>query len=174
MSGAETLQEAVPVKRKPGRPKGSGPKIEAGSRDARQVAAAILEVLAGIRLPSDAASAVGVSLARYYQLESRALEGLVAGCEPRPKGRQARPADEAAHLRDRVAELEREVQRRQALLRASQRTVGLAEPKAKEPDGKKRRKRKPTVRALRAVEVLRSGTSEAGTAPIAEEASAEA
>lgn len=158
--------EAPVEKRKPGRPKGSGPRIDAGTRDARQIAAAILEVLGGVRLPSDAASAVGISLARYYQLESRALEGLVSACEPRPKGRQLRPESEVAHLRDKVVELEREVQRRQALLRASQRTIGLPEAtKAKDVPGKKRRKRRPTVRALRAVEVLRGGTAEAQAPP---------
>jgi len=173
MSEAEAVPAVPVVKRRPGRPKGSGPKIDAGTKDARQIAAAILEVLAGVRLPSDAASAVGVSIARYYQLESRALEGLVAGCEPRPKGRQVNPANETAHLREKVVELEREVQRRQALLRASQRTVGLPEPKVKEADGKKRRKRKPTVRALRAVAVLRSGSPENDPAPPMEAAALE-
>jgi hypothetical protein len=48
-----------------------------GSREARRLAAAVLEVLAGVRSPSDAARVLGLSLARYYQLEQRALAGLV-------------------------------------------------------------------------------------------------
>ena len=53
------------------------------SRQAKQVAAAILEVLAGARTPQQAADALAVSLPRYYQLESRALRGG-AGVQPRP------------------------------------------------------------------------------------------
>ena len=54
----------------------------AGSREALRLAACVLEVLAGLRGPTEAAGALGVSLARYYQLEQRALAGLVRGCEP--------------------------------------------------------------------------------------------
>ena len=43
------------------------------SRQAKQVAASIFEVLAGARTPQQAAEALAVSLPRYYQLESRAL-----------------------------------------------------------------------------------------------------
>jgi hypothetical protein len=47
---------------------------------------AILEVLAGLRTPAEAAQSLQISLPRYYVLETRALEGLVAGCEPKPLG----------------------------------------------------------------------------------------
>jgi hypothetical protein len=56
------------------------------SREAQRWAAVILEVLAGVRTPAQAAEALSVSLPRYYQLETRALRGLVASCEARPKG----------------------------------------------------------------------------------------
>ena len=56
------------------------------SRDAKQRAAAILEVLAGGRTPTQAAQALGVSLGRYYLLEDNALAALVAACEPQPRG----------------------------------------------------------------------------------------
>jgi hypothetical protein len=46
----------------------------------------ILEVLAGMRTPTEAATVVGLSVPRYYLWEQRALEGLVRACEPRPKG----------------------------------------------------------------------------------------
>src|SRR5262249_22422485 len=69
------------------------------SRDAKRLAAAILEVLAGARTPAQAAAALGVSLPRYYHLESRALHGLLAACEPKPKGRVRRPENELAALR---------------------------------------------------------------------------
>ena len=47
------------------------------SREARRLAAAILEVLAGMRSPTEAAQALSISGPRYYTLEQRALEGLV-------------------------------------------------------------------------------------------------
>ena len=50
------------------------------SRDAQRFATGILEVLAGVRTPTDAAAAMGISVPRYYLWEQRALEGLVAAC----------------------------------------------------------------------------------------------
>jgi hypothetical protein len=58
------------------------------TREAKRLAAVVLDVLAGSRTPPQAAEALGVSLPRYYQLEARALGGLLAACESRPRGRQ--------------------------------------------------------------------------------------
>src|SRR5205085_565897 len=69
------------------------------SPQAKRLAAAILEVLAGLRTPAQAAAALGMSLLRYYHCEGQALRGLLAACEARPPGRR-RPADrELAALR---------------------------------------------------------------------------
>src|SRR5882724_6932887 len=57
-----------------------------GGPEAQRAAAAILEVLAGLRTPGQAAEALGVSQARYFQLETRAMQALVASCEARPRG----------------------------------------------------------------------------------------
>src|SRR5262249_56517863 len=65
---------------------------EGASRDARRLAAAILEVLAGVRTPAEAAQQLAISLTRYDIVEGRALHGLVAACEPRPLGRGGAPA----------------------------------------------------------------------------------
>jgi hypothetical protein len=134
---------------------------------ARRHAAAILETLAGVRTPTEAAEALAVSLPRYYALEARALEGLIRACEPRAKGPRRTPEREVARLQKEVERLEREGARTQALLRAAQRAVGLAalrSPKGKSPservDRQKRRRRRPTARALRAVESLRKGEAE--------------
>jgi hypothetical protein len=62
---------------------------DGASREAKRLAAVLLDVLAGARTPPQAAEALGVSLPRYYQLEGRGLTGLVAACEARPRGRQA-------------------------------------------------------------------------------------
>jgi len=127
------------------------------------MAAAILEVLAGVRTPTDAAGAVGVSLPRYYALETRALEGLLKACERRPRGRVRDQERECAKLRREVGRLEREAARAQALLRAAQRAVGLRSLEASKPKaealGKRRRKRRPTARALRVVGMLRAAAN---------------
>jgi hypothetical protein len=128
-----------------------GPSLtQDSSRQAKQVAAAILEVLAGARTPQQAAEALAVSLPRYYQLESRALRAVVVACEARPKGRVRSPASEVAKLKEQNAQLQREVTRQQALVRAAQRSVGLAPPAAPPPKapGKRARRRRPVARAL--------------------------
>ena len=131
-----------------------------GTAEARRIAAAILEVLGGIRLPSDAAAALGISVPRYYQLEIRALNGLVEACEPRAIGRVRTVESELAAALHEVACLKRECSRQQALVRLAQRTVGLSAPQPPKPGPKGLRKRRsPTVRALRAVAALKSEPS---------------
>jgi hypothetical protein len=128
---------------------------EGASAAAKRLAAAILEVLAGARTPLQAAQALSLSLPRYYLLESRAVHAIVLACEPRSPGRGVSPESALAALRRECEQLRREVARQQALVRAAQRTIGLAAPAAAsrgpERNGKKRRARRPTVRALRAV-----------------------
>jgi hypothetical protein len=137
------------------------------SRQAKQVAAAILEVLAGARTPQQAAEALTVSLPRYYQLESRALRAVVLACETRPKGRVRSPASELAKLKADHAQLQREVTRQQALVRAAQRSLGLAPPAAppaKTP-GKRTRRRRPVARALSVAARLRQEATPSEDAP---------
>src|SRR5205085_8052856 len=129
--------------------------------------AAILEVLAGLRTPGQAAEALGVSQARYFQLETRAMQALVASCEARPRGPGRHLERELAALRRQHERLQRELSRHQTLVRLAQRTIGLAplrthtaKPGGKEKstdkgkDKGKKRSRRPVVRALRAAEVL--------------------
>ena len=85
-------------------PKGSrtgAPRLSADgvSRDARRLAAALLEVLAGVRTPTEAAQQLAISLTRYDIDEGRALQGLVAACEPRPRGRVRTPETELVTVR---------------------------------------------------------------------------
>lgn len=138
-----------------------GPAIDKkGTSDAKRLAAAILEVLGGARLPSDAATALGVSLPRYYQLETRALNGFVGACEPRPMGRVRSVESELVSAQREIATLKRECSRHQALVRLAQRTVGLAPPQPPKPGPKGlRKRRKPTVRALKVVDMLKSESS---------------
>ena len=127
---------------------------------AKQLAAAILEVLAGARTPTEAATALTLSVPRYYQLEAQALRGLLAACEPRPKGRVRKVKSEVETLRREIQRLQRELTRHQALARAAQRAVGLAPP-APTPTtktGKKPRKRR-VARALSVAERLNQETT---------------
>src|SRR5260370_41176380 len=101
------------------RPRNTVPLAPQASKEAKRQAAVILEVLAGLRLPSQAAEALQVSLPRYYQVETRALQGLLAACEPRPRGRQPETAQELATLQQHNARLQPEEARQQALVRVA-------------------------------------------------------
>ena len=147
-----------------GRPKESPYPV---SREAKSVATAILEVLAGVRTPDAAAVATGLSVARYYLWEQRALEGLVMACEPRGEGRSSSPRYRIAALEREVLRLRQECARHQALARVAQRTLSMPQvtvPKAPaktngKGSGKTARKRRPAVRALKAIAMLKA-TSE--------------
>jgi hypothetical protein len=162
------------------------PCPEPGSSQANKLALVILDVLAGARLPSEAAQQAGISLPRYYHLEQRVLDAIVRACEPRPRGKVRSPQRQVEELKRQISRLEQQCARQQALVRAAQRTIGLA-PAAKpaaqskigrgrtstKPDGSKpKRKRRPTVRALKAAKMLRAaeaaspaGADEITTAP---------
>jgi hypothetical protein len=129
--------------------------------EAQRLAAAILEVLAGLRSPPGAAELLSISLPRYYQLEARALEGLVAALAPRQKGKQSSLESRLKQLEKELEAALRQCARQEALVRVTQRSLGLA-PLAKPPaptvtgNGKSRRRRKPMVRALKAARNLRA------------------
>ena len=152
---------------KRGRPTKAGPRrnghgIRGGSNEANRLAVAILEVLAGVSTPAEAAAALKVSLPRYYILEKRALDGLVAACEPKPLGKQPSPETRIAALEKALKKAERECARQQALVRVARRSVGLSattgpsRPASKKRDRRGRKRRPATVRALKAAETLRS------------------
>lgn len=140
---------------------------------AKQLAAAILEVLAGARTPTEAATALDLSAPRYYQLEAQALRGLLAACEPKPKGRVRTVETEVETLRTENQRLQRELTRHQALARAAQRAVGLSPP-AQAPvtkTGKKPRKRR-LARALSVAERLKQDTNPTPGSPTTSTSSA--
>jgi hypothetical protein len=144
------------AKTKPESRKQKNQAAPCASRDAKRTAEVILEVLAGALAPLEAASALGMSISRYYMIESKAMDGLVNACEPGRKGRTESPDKKIEALERDNKRLERETARYQALVRASQRTVGLAvkrPPEGKDKRGRKRRK--PVSRALRFAEKLK-------------------
>jgi hypothetical protein len=142
-------------------------RLHGGTGEANRIAVAILEVLAGLRTPTEAAQALEISVPRYYVLETRALEGMVAACEPKPLGKQPTPQTRIAALEKDLERARHECARQQALVRAAHRTVGLSlltkrSGKRKTeaaPAAGKRRRRRPTVRALRAAKTLRENSS---------------
>jgi hypothetical protein len=140
--------------------------VHGGTSEANRRAVAVLEVLGGLRTPADAAAALGIAVPRYYQLETRALERMVTALEPRSLGKQPSLEGRVVRLQKELEQARRECGRQQALVRVAQRSLGLKPPSV--PNGQTpakdrrtglpgtgRRKRKPTVRALKAAAVLR-------------------
>jgi hypothetical protein len=162
-------RSAVPGN-KPGKAVGQRRPEPERSREAKQRAAAILEVLAGARTPTEAARALGVSLSRYYLLEEKALAGLLAACEPLPRGPGHNDGRRCAVLEQECQRWQRECARQQALVRAAQRTIGLAPPPAPPKDKGKKRRRRPVVRALQAAAGLRPPEEPTGEAASTEPA----
>jgi len=155
------------------------------SQEARCTAATILEVLAGMRTPTEAAEALSVCVSRYYALEQRAVASLVASCEPHLRGPVKSPQQRIAELQREVQRLRQQCDRHLALARAVRRTVDLPMPAKSvatgkgnghrhSPSGKKRRTRRPTVRALKAAQALRDTQPDkpAKASKVAETASA--
>jgi hypothetical protein len=139
----------------------SSPPPAATPSQAQRLAATILEVLAGVRSPPQAAQLLGITLPRYYQLEARALEGLVGALGPRPRGKQPSLENRVALLEKQLASAHRQCARQEALVRVTRRTFGLAgaaPPKSTTPerDPLGRKKRKPAVRALKAARALQA------------------
>ncbi len=131
-------------------------------RDGRRIALAILEVLAGSKTPTEAAEDLGVSLTYYYTLETKGLEGLVRACEPKPKGRQLTMERKLEEVEKENVQLRRELRRAQAFARAAQRSLEIAPspPRAQKKKVTKKktgkRKKRATVRALKAADRLRA------------------
>lgn len=163
--------KSAKVKAKPS-PPGAG---ASASAEARRVAIVVLEVLAGSVGPTEAAELIGITPNSYYKLEARALDGLIEGCEPRPRGRIKSPESELSDARQATARLERECASLKALVRALGRTAGVKSPRKKsakaieaegkqrgKPSRKRQRKRKPVIRALRHATELKQNLEQVG------------
>ena len=121
-SPSAAARTAGPKPARPGRPQ---LRTDGVSAEARRQAAAILEVLAGVRTPTEVAGQLAISLTRYYIIESRALQGLIAACEPRPRGKVRTPASELAALRRECEQLRRQAARQQGAVACDGGTMGL-------------------------------------------------
>ena len=126
-SRSKKTEAGGPAKREPKVRKEKAPVQ--GSPEARRTAAAILEVMSGVKGPNEASDALGISTMRYYALEDRALQAMVLALEPRPRGRKKPSADEALlGVQRERDQLRRDLGRTQALLRLVRKSVKLQEP----------------------------------------------
>lgn len=74
--------------------KTSGPKLVDGlpaSTLARERLKLILATLSGEKTAAEAAQALGISEARFFEMRAEALKAAAAGLEPRPAGRPPKP-----------------------------------------------------------------------------------
>jgi hypothetical protein len=135
-------------------PKRHSRTVVTGSDPAKRIAVVLLEVLSGVCGAAEGSRRLGLSLPRYYALETRGLQALVHALEPRPLGRVVRP-DGAAMHRERQR-LEGEVLRLQALVRTMQRAIAIAPA----PKDAARRRRKVAPRARKVIAQLRPSAPE--------------
>jgi hypothetical protein len=150
------------------RPTTAKPRRPEISPDGKRRAAVVLEVLAGVRTPQQAAEVLRLSVPGFYQLENRVMVQIQLACEARPRGRQANGESKAAALAREVERLQQELGRYQALVRLAQRSVGVP-PAAPAAKAGAKRKRKPVVLAMRRAERLRAeADQEAGAEPAEE------
>jgi hypothetical protein len=102
-----------------------------GSDQAKRQAAVILEVVSGTRGAQEGSEVLGISSMRYYQLEERALQGMVTALEPRAKGPRVPSPEETLRRVEKERErMKREVGRLQTLLRMVRKSVHLQEPRS--------------------------------------------
>lgn len=148
------------------RPQPAGPKTLTGSDEAKRKATVILEAFAGLRTTQQASDELGIALVRYYVLETRMLQAMIAALEPQARGRKRTEDAERRQLEEDNAKLRREASRLQALYRSTQRAVGIkAPPKplsrggGKSKTSKVRRTRKQS-RGERVLQTLRSQLSD--------------
>src|SRR5438445_352859 len=119
------------------------PRPLQGDEGAKRSAALILEVLAGLRTPSEASTALGVTTMGYYILERRAVGGMVGALGalmPKPLGRPVTSETTTVREKDleaRIQELEVDLQA--ALVRTE---LALAMPELfRSKKNRRRRKR---------------------------------
>ena len=137
-------------------------KQEPLSPQARERGAIVLEVLAGTIPLSEAAESLGINPPAYYNLETRALQGLVRACEARPRGPGTNYKKQIRELEETNRKLAREARRYQSLTRAAQKAIGVMQIESPSKSSKSTSTSKPPkkrtpkkVRAQRAAERLR-------------------
>jgi len=139
----------------------TGPSTLRGSKEAKRQMVVLLETLSGLGTTTEAAERLGVSLSRYYQLETRALQGMLGALEKRPRGPRKTQEGEIKELLADKRALERELRQARSLLRAASRSVGV-KPAANPTASKKRKgtRRRRGTRGKAVLETLKEDTPE--------------
>lgn len=88
-----------------------------GPEDLKERARVILETVAGERTVAEACRRLGVEESQFHALRREALQALLEGLSPKPRGR---PPTEPQGLSERVAQLEEENRRMRLELRLAQ------------------------------------------------------
>jgi hypothetical protein len=144
--------------------------VPSASEGARKTAVAVLQVMAGITTPTIASQALSMSVNRYYQLETRALAAMLRALEPQARGPKRDVEKELDEVRREKARAERETARYQAMLRLSQRAMGLASLSSRAADFKAsgapgKKVRRPRVRAKVVIEAISATACEGADSP---------
>ena len=106
----------------------------------------ILQVLSGQMGVSDAAKAAEVSMTRYYQLEQKALKGMLHALSPAASKERGTPVEQLARIRKKNETLAEENSRQKQILRMARKLWGpLAQSEAK-----KSQKKEPLQESLQA------------------------
>lgn len=141
----------------------TGPSTLKGSKGAKASLVVILETLSGACTTGEAAERLSISLSRYYQLETRALQGMLTALEPRPRGPRKTKDTEIRALKAEKREMARELRRASSLLRAATRSVGVRAAKkrgSKKGAKKKGARRRGKARGATVLETIRQGASD--------------
>ena len=112
-----------------------------GSDRATKLTVGILQALSGLKATTEVCEDLGISMGRYYQLESQALQGMLQALEPKKRGKQSSPKSTIESLEREKQRLAREVRRYQSLLRASHRGLAVPAPRGHKAATKKRARR---------------------------------
>jgi hypothetical protein len=90
---------------------------------ARRRCLLVLAVLSGVKPVTEAIAEAGMSRGSYYQLEEKALDGMLAALGPTPPGRKPDQSAEIAELQAKVEKMEEEKRRAERLLLLTQKVV---------------------------------------------------
>ena len=90
---------------------------------ARRRCLLILSVLSGMKPVTEAIAETGMSRGSYYQLEEKAIDGMLAALGPTPPGRKPDQSAELAELQAKVEKMEAEKRRAERLLLLTQKVV---------------------------------------------------
>ena len=132
----------------------TGPAALKGSRQAKQSLMVMLETLSGTCSTTEAAERLKISASRYYQLETRGLQGMLSALEPLPRGPRKTKDTEIRALKEERRALERELLQARSLVRAASRSVGV-KPLRKRAKKKKGATRRGPARGKTVLKTLR-------------------